>query len=179
MYRPTQAEIELLLEMKGVTMDDIRQLAWVFSMLMSEGANAITPASLQACYRDRFRMDFPDEDCVRMVSLLTGAGGDAGSTDHIDFTHFAKKTLAVRNGEEAGVAAGAFGTFFDMTAGPSAAIQLRDMNSLLGSLGEEAVADEAQDMVTFAHSLSLQAGSMGFTGSRSALPPQAPPSADP
>lgn len=115
-----------------------------------------------------------------MIALLAGAADDGGGDlDHIDFTHFAKRVFAVSNGDEAGVAAGAFGTFFDMTFGASGQMGLRDVDPLLASLDEQVVDDEAKDMILFAHSLSLQQGNMGFAGDRSALPRQAPLPADP
>ena len=174
-YKPTEAEKELLLKLKGVTLEDIQQLAWVFSMLMSEGSNSITPVSLQTCYRTHFRMDFSNDQCNQMISIFIGNSNlAAGEADHIDFTHFAKRVVSIRNGDEPGVAAGSFGTFFDMASGTSGQLELGSMQSVLQSLDVNVVQDEAQDMLLYSQSLNLGAGSMGFTGDKSALPPQLP-----
>ena len=175
-YKPTEAEKELLLKLKGVTLEDIQQLAWVFSMLMSEGSNSITPVSLQTCYRKRFRMDFSDDQCNQMISIFINGNSNlaAGEADHIDFTHFTKRIVTIRNGDEPGVAAGSFGTFFDMASGTSGQLELGTMQNVLQSLDVNVVQDEAQDMLLYSQSLNLGAGSMGFTGEKSALPPQLP-----
>ena len=78
----------------------------------------------------------------------TGAGASP-PVQIVDFIVFATKMVEAQSPKDPGTAAGAYGVFFDMTS-TAGKLQAGPTQELMGSMGVQLVAEEAEDMLRYA-----------------------------
>jgi len=184
-YRPEPIELDVLRQ-KNLSQKQIDELAGAFALLLAPGENKISAKGLRIVYKQRFGLDFSDEDCAVMVSefssMAIGSDAEEGGSSSsappqavevIDFILFAMKLTEIQNPKDPRTAAGAYGVYFDMASTANklqGKLQLSETQEMMGSLGVSIVREEAEDMLRYAQGMSLKGGDMGFTGSEHNLP---------